>query len=205
MEKLSIDEAAQKLGVSKEAIHNRIRRKSLRAVVEDGIKYVILEEDAPKQASKSSGAKESDRYTNFLEEQNGKLQKRVELLEGETRALRDQKEQLHIDEKRRIEQIYRDKDLQLKSIVEAIRLALPSQHIEAELSEANSTDAYMVETSEFISLKKWLKKRGVSEKKSKKVQKDLFLRSKDDGRIITIGKKCYIDPLKYDYSDILPF
>ena len=42
MSKLKIADAASKLGVSKEAIHNRIRRGSLDCIVEDGVKFVIL-------------------------------------------------------------------------------------------------------------------------------------------------------------------
>ena len=45
MSKVTIHDAAELLGVSKEAIHNRIRRGSLQSVVEDGIKLVILDKE----------------------------------------------------------------------------------------------------------------------------------------------------------------
>ena len=39
MKKLTIAEAASDIGISKEAIHNRIRRGSLNCVIENGIKF----------------------------------------------------------------------------------------------------------------------------------------------------------------------
>ena len=43
MSKLTVADAAIKLGVSKEAIHNRIRRGSLESVVENDVKLVIID------------------------------------------------------------------------------------------------------------------------------------------------------------------
>ena len=45
MMKLTILDAAEKLGISKEAIHNRIRRGSLKSVVENGVKFVFISEE----------------------------------------------------------------------------------------------------------------------------------------------------------------
>ena len=124
---MNITDAALSLGVSKEAIHNRIRRGSLESVMEDGIKYVLLKEvssPANKQVSKRVDTKvahESDsRYYKLLEEQNERLQQKVDKLEGETKTLREQKEQILIQERIRIEKIYRDKDEQIKNILNAI-------------------------------------------------------------------------------------
>jgi len=40
MSKMSIAEAAEFFGISREAIHNRIRRGSLESLIEDGVKLV---------------------------------------------------------------------------------------------------------------------------------------------------------------------
>lgn len=118
MSKMNINDAAAFFGVSKEAIHNRIRRGSLESVMEDGVKLVIVDETSSKKVSpRVSIAKATlsdERYYKLLEEQNTKLQSRVEILEGETRSLRDQKEQMLIEERIKIENIYKEKDEQLK-------------------------------------------------------------------------------------------
>lgn len=68
MSKLTVADAAKKLGVSKEAIHNRIRRGSLQSVVEDGVKLVILDGSAAvntagkRAATKAKTAQIDDRY-----------------------------------------------------------------------------------------------------------------------------------------------
>ncbi|MDX9756691.1 MAG: DNA-binding protein, partial [Sulfurimonas sp.] len=144
MQKLSISDAAEQLGVSREAIHNRIRRGSLQSVVEDGIKLVMLGDDDKIQAvlrktdSKKSLNHTDERYYKFLEDQNIKLQQKVETLEGETRTLRDQKEKMLIEERIKIEQIYKEKDEQLKSIINAIssKFILSTPQNKEELFEA---------------------------------------------------------------------
>jgi TolA-binding protein len=127
MPNMTILEAAEHFGVSKEAIHNRIRRGSLSVEVIDGVKIVSIDTDAkttPKPRAKAQPKKVTqstdDRYYKLLEEQNAQLQSKVEKLEGETRTLRDQKEQMLIQERIKIEQIYKDKDEQLKNILTTI-------------------------------------------------------------------------------------
>ena len=211
MAKFTVAQAAEKLGVSKEAIHNRVRRGSLKSIVEKGVKFVMIEPSTVAKAStRTTNTKKAlhvdDRYYKLLEEQNAKLQQRVDNLEGETRTLRDQKEQMLIEERKKIEQIYKDKDEQLKNILNAISskfmLNAPDEDIEemeniveAEVAEEPHDD------NRLISLNKYLKKRDFSKKKSLKIKEKFKKRAKDDSRIITIGKKYYIDLDKYDYSD----
>ena len=180
MSKMSIAEAAEYFGVSREAIHNRIRRGSLNSVVEDGVKLVEVSATAKPtrtaSRTKSTKTNSSDsRYYKLLEEQNAKLQARVETLEGETRSLRDQKEQMLIEERIKIEQIYKDKDEQLKNILSSLSsqfmLNAPSEvseikedALEAEIELETKTE--VKSESQVLSLKKYLKKNKVSEKKS---------------------------------------
>lgn len=217
MAKLTISDAADKLGVSKEAIHNRIRRGSLQSVVENGVKLVVLSKDESAQvASKKINSRTTthngdDRYYKFLEEQNVKLQHKVETLEGETRSLRDQKEQMLIEERIKIENIYKEKDEQLKNIINAISskfmLNAPqevSMGMDGELFEAEvqiREPKENIENRRLISLNKYLKSKDFSKKKISKIKEKFKESSKEDPRIITIGKKYYIDLQKYDYSD----
>jgi len=213
MAKLTVAEAANKLGVSKEAIHNRVRRGSLKSVVENGVKLVMIESSvvAKSTARRSSPAKNTlhvdDRYYKLLEEQNVKLQQKIDSLEGETRNLRDQKEQMLINERKKIEQIYKEKDEQLKNILNAISskfmLNAPDADIEdvENIVEAEVTEEQSYE-NKLISLNKYLKNKDFSKKKVSKIKDKFKKKAKTDSRIITIGKKYYIDLDKYDYSDL---
>jgi hypothetical protein len=214
MQKLSISDAAEQLGISREAIHNRIRRGSLQSMVENGVKLVMLDdEDKAQTPSKKIDSKKSlshtdERYYKFLEDQNIKLQQKVETLEGETRTLRDQKEKMLIEERIKIEQIYKEKDEQLKNIINAISskfiLSTPQNKeelFEAEIEEKSEEES--LENRRLMSLNKYLKSRDFSKKKISKIKEKFEEYSKDDSRIITIGKKLYIDLQKYDYSDLM--
>lgn len=217
MPNMTILEAAEHLGVSKEAIHNRVRRGSLSVTVVDGVKLVNIDGDAkasPQSRSKTQTRRAStvvndDRYYKLLEEQNSQLQAKVEKLEGETRTLRDQKEQMLVQERIKIEQIYKDKDEQLKNILSAIsskfmlnaplsEVESEEEHLDAEIEvEDNSSKG------ELISLKKYLKGQNFSAKKQEKIKNRFKKKAKKDNRIITLGSKYYMDTLKYDYSDLL--
>lgn len=213
MPKMSIEDAATHFGVSKEAIHNRIRRGSLQSIVENGVKLVEIDKTVlpatNKTETKKSDKYYDDKYYKFLEEQNVKLQEKVEKLEGETRTLRDQKEQMLIEERIKIEQIYRDKDEQLKNILSTISsqfmLNTPMQenikepHVEADIEEIEDAPK---EESQRISIKKYLKNSGFPEQMQEKIKKR-FKKIKDEKRVVTVGKKMYIDLSKYDYSDIV--
>ena len=212
MKKMSVAEAAAFFGVSKEAIHNRIRRGSLKSAVgSDGVKLVLVDETsrvkkaAPKRATKNSA--NDERYYKLLEAQNAKLQERVEVLENETRSLRDQKEQMLIEERQKIEAIYKEKDEQLKNILQTISSKFM---LGAPLEEREDTlEAEMIEVEEdiiesnVVSLKKYLKSSGFSEKKIKKIKKRFKEKAKNDERVIIIGTKYYLDTAKYDYKDLL--
>ncbi|MDQ1264453.1 MAG: hypothetical protein QG559_1454 [Campylobacterota bacterium] len=215
MKKLTISDAASFLGISKEAIHNRIRRGSLEVVVEDGVKLVVVRDEKKASIQETKNHKPAqvsgDRYSNFLEEQNARLQQKIDTLEQETRSLRDQKEQLLIEEKRKIEQIYRDKDEQLKNIINAIskkymlqnpeyKEECKEEHIEAQIEDKNP-----LYDNRLISLKKYLKSQNLSKKEIKDIIDRFKSKVQTDSRIVTIGKKCYIDMQKYDYSDLLKY
>ena len=55
MQKLAVNEAAEILGITKEAVYNRIRRGSINTVIENGTKFVILDEkQSSEKATKSA-------------------------------------------------------------------------------------------------------------------------------------------------------
>lgn len=220
---MTIAEAAEFFGVSKEAIHNRVRRGSLESEMIEGEKHVFVDENKTKKSasspkktrakssiSRSSAPKVDDRYYALLKEQNTQLQAKVEKLEGETRTLRDQKEQMLIDERKKIEQIYKDKDEQLKNILSTLSsnfmLNAPNEELvdeqtpleaEIEIDEQEEKDKSSILTA----LNKYLKARDFSKKKRKKIKAKFEKNVDKDKRVITLNKKIYIDLGKYSYSD----
>jgi len=215
---MTIIEAAEHFCVSKEAIHNRVRRGSLEVVVVDGIKYVKVDDKtkpAPKTKSnpRRGSLSSDDRYYKLLEEQNLKLQEKVEKLEGETRTLRDQKEQMLIDERIKMERIYKEKDEQLKNILSTISsqfmLNAPidepkEDHLDAEITEVQEIEKpKKKKKGELISLKNYLKEYKFSKEKSKKIKKRFKKHSKKDERVIILDGKFYMDTIKYEYKDLL--
>ncbi len=208
MKKFTVSDAATHFGISKEAIHNRIRRGSLETLVEDGIKMVVVPDNsksAPKRVTRTTKAQGHDeRYYKLLEEQNAKLQSRVEVLEGETRSLRDQKELMLIEERKKIESIYKEKDEQLKNILSSISSQFALSAPQESAPEEETLEVEIEEISETrISLKKYLKSKKLSEKKMQKLQEKFKKRAKKDERIISIGSKLYVDPSQYNYKDLL--
>jgi hypothetical protein len=152
-----------------------------------------------------------DKYYKLLEEQNAKLQEKVDKLENETRSLRDQKEQMLIAERIKIEQIYQDKDEQLKNILNSFKaqfLLAPQkneeEHLDAEIEEIKEIPIIEEEKSlGIVSLKKYLKDTKLSEKKIQKIKDKFKKRAKKDERVIIVGKKYYLDLDKYDYKDLV--
>ncbi len=209
MKTVSVSEAAAFFGVSKEAIHNRIRRGSLEVVLVDGIKMVVIDPLATaktvKRATPQKSTSNDERYYKLLQEQNSKLQSRVEMLENETRSLRDQKELMLIEERKKIEQVYREKDEQLKNILTTLSTQLmltqpEVEHLEAEIEEVPAIE---IKKSKVISLKKYMKKLDISQKKQEKIVKKFQKRVGKDNRIILKEKKFYVDIKQFDYDDLI--
>ncbi|HIC12707.1 MAG TPA: DNA-binding protein [Sulfurimonas sp.] len=215
MKKVTVAEAAEYFGVSKEAIHNRIRRGSLEVVVDNGIKMVLLNPDkvvklTRKPTQVTAAVQNDERYYKLIQEQNEKLQWKIEKLEGETRTLRDQKELMLINERKKIEAIYREKDEQLKNILSTLSSQFMllqekpsgiidvSETLEVEIQELSSPKKESI-----ISLKKYLKSQNYSEKKLKRIKKAFSKRVKKDKRITEINGKIYLDFTKHDYLDLL--
>ena len=201
MAKLTIQEAADHFKVSKEAIHNRIRRGSLATLTEQGVKYVMVDE--PSAGAKQ--AKGDERYYVFLEEQNRVLQEKVERLEKDNSTLRDQKEQMLIEERIKIENIYKEKDEQLKNILQTISAKFLTQNFAppSDDREHSSIVEVIDVEDEDVALKKYLKFLGLKSKKIEKTIERFKILAKRDKRITIKDGKLFIQPKRYSYKDIL--
>ncbi|OIP55266.1 MAG: DNA-binding protein [Helicobacteraceae bacterium CG2_30_36_10] len=214
MPKMNVSDAAEHFGVSKEAIHNRIRRGSLQSVVQEGVKFVIIDNKANissprtnKTQTDKTAAVLDNKYYKFIEAQNITLQAKIDMLEDETKMLRDQKEKMLIQERIKIEEIYLQKDEQLKNILNSLSskfmLNTPieesklDEHVEAEIEIIKN-----IQENELISLKRYLKKSSLQKSEKQKIKERVKKIAKKDYRIVVIGKKYYINLGKYDYSDL---
>jgi predicted DNA-binding protein YlxM (UPF0122 family) len=203
MKKMTIAEAAEHFGVSKEAIHNRIRRGSLESIVENGVKYVAVA-SAKTASSETNG--ESDRYTRYIEQENERLREKVDTLEKETTRLRDQREQMLIDERIKIEQVYKERDAQLRSVLHVVATKFLSHaNADAVVEEAINADIVDgAEEGEWISLKAFLKFKRIRDKEKKKTIKSRFEAAREmDERLSVRGEKIFLNPSRFDYSDLL--
>lgn len=207
MKKLTIADAAEHFGVSKEAIHNRVRRGSLNCIVEDGVKYVVIA-TAKHTQNVSNGA--DARYTQYIESENERLRGRVDVLENETSRLRDQREQMLIDERLKVEQIYKERDAQLRSVLHVVATKFLS-HVnpEAVMQEGmekgrmDAINADVIETDGWVSLKDFLKLKRIKDKEKKKIKKRFEEAAGSDSRISVRDEKIYLSPSQFDYSDLL--
>jgi hypothetical protein len=235
MEKLTIAQASAFFSVSKEAIHNRIRRGTLNCVIENGVKYIIIDENSANNKTqtknkttspspKSHSNTDDSKYYKYIEDENERLRKRIEALEGETTQLRSQREKMLIEEKNNIESIYRQRDEQLKSVLNVVatkflaHINVDSLIEEVAVEEApvdatipaepfqDSLPADIVQVQEkqnLISLKKFLKLKEFSQKKKNKIVKRFTKLAGNNKRIVVKKDKLYLDPTHYDYKDLL--
>ncbi len=201
MKKMTIAEAAEHFKVSKEAIHNRIRRGSLNCIVENGVKFVAV---ASAKASESEVSVEADRYTRYIEQENERLRDKVDVLEKETTRLRDQREQMLIDERIKIEQVYKERDAQLRSVLHVVATKFLS-HANADevMEEAINADVVDVSEEEWISLKAFLKLKRIKDKEKKKIKNRFEAASETDERLSVREGKIFLNPSRFDYSDLL--
>jgi len=117
--KLTVIEAAKSLGVSKEAIYNRLRRGTLQSVVENGTKYIMLTKNTLREAITPRKIESGfdSAYVELLKSQLEEIKLKNTQLEADKERLVADKVRLLVESKEKIESIYREKDEQLKAIL----------------------------------------------------------------------------------------
>lgn len=196
--KLTVLEAAKLLGVSKEAIYNRLRRGTLQSVTEEGVKYILLAKNGHKESHTSSRKQDNSvdsAYVGLLKSQLEEMKTKNERLEADKERLIADKERLLIESKEKIEAIYKERDEQLKAILSlANRQIVFSPHEESavtpepkeELYTVNEhfEEAYVVEEEEhgddvldsyrdWRDLRSYLKEKGFSKKEKQHINEAL--------------------------------
>lgn len=179
MKKLTVKEASEYLGITREAIYNRIRRGSLKSVTEANVKYVIVDEQEAEV--KQTANKPQNTTTNYEEH----LKEQIKELKDELKTTKE-----------KIEKLYQEKDEQLKSILQ-ITLQSQQRQIMPVNSHESVIEANIKEEKKWIKLTKLLKKLEIKGDKkdkivrvfSKKVGKSKNVKMKRDKLFVNEHKK----------------
>ena len=191
MSKVPVSEAAEILGVTKEAVYNRIRRGTLKTFEKDGVKYVVLDgyepQTAPKSApktSKSAKSSESKKaaktgefdVNQFLLSQIGELKEQNQNLQADKERLFREKEQILLNNKTEIAQIYRERDEKLRGFLSMLERPLLARQngeyvapIDVEFVESKPENE-----GKWTSLAEFLKSQNLSGKSLKKTQNKII-------------------------------
>ena len=177
MKKVSIGEAAEILGISKEAVYNRIRRNSLRTEEIDGVRYVLLESAVSadeargaksKAYPKTQTAPQNQSFTDYLIKEVAELKGKIEALQEDKDRLHKEKEEILIASKEEIKLMYKERDEKLGYFLSFFDKPL----ISAKNREAKPFDVEVKEKAyderEWTSLAKFI--RSLKRKKRPKAQ-----------------------------------
>ena len=147
MSKVPVSEAAEILGVTKEAVYNRIRRGTLKTFEKDGVKYVVLDgyeldtaanltsnqphktftEKSTKSAkSKKSKAGEFD-VNEFLLSQISELKEQNQNLQADKERLFREKEQILLNLRQVLDAAAQTKLLKFENALKLARAAYAQQ------------------------------------------------------------------------------
>lgn len=220
--RFNIDEYAKTFKMSKEMIQNKIRTKRLNYIIEGGVTYIIvprssLSEDKQREILESTKVSSPGTVSNttssktsvgmiisLYQKENQHLKLKIKELEGKIDRLVNDKEQMLIAERQRIEEIYNTKDEQLKNILEVLssKLKLSHQNTVHDV-DVTQPNAISMGSTGVIELKRYLKFIGIGSEERKAVRRRFAERYGSDVRIIQKEGEFYVDLSKYDYTDLL--
>ncbi|MDP2076423.1 MAG: hypothetical protein Q8J85_00115 [Sulfuricurvum sp.] len=221
--RFSIDEYAKTFKMSKEMIQNKIRTKRLNYIIESGVTYIIvprssLDEDKRREiqeSTKQTTAANIPTTTtpktsvgmviSLYQKENHHLKLKIKELEAKIDRLTNDKEDMLIAERKRIEEIYTAKDEQLKNILEVLstKLMLSNNSNTVHDVDVAQPNALSIEPKGVIELKRYLKFIGIGSEDRKLVRRRFSERFGSDVRIIQKEGEFYVDLSKYDYTDLL--
>lgn len=215
--RFTVDEYAKTFKMSKEMIQNKLRTKRLNYIIEGGVTYIIvprssLDPEQQKeltQAPKTAPAPAPQKTTvgmiiALYQKENQQLKLKIKELETKIDRLVNDKEQMLIAERERIEEIYTAKDEQLKNLLEVINTKLLlSQENKVHDVDISATPIAPINSQGVIELKRYLKFIGMSSEERKAVKRRFELAYGSDVRIIQKNGEFYVDLSKYDYTDFL--
>lgn len=179
MQKLTVNDAAEKLGISKEAIYNRIRRNTIKSIEENGIKYVILDDsitNKPKtnitNAKKESSVSKND-FVKYLIAQIEELKIKNKTLQEDKEKLFREKEEILISTKDEIKTMYQERDEKLKYFLSLFEKPLLAK---SEIKKEKEPFEIIIDSTpeEWISMGEYIERLNLKRKKRSKVKKLLI-------------------------------
>ncbi len=212
--KLTIDEYSKQFKMSKEIINSKIKSKRLNSVIEDSITYIIVPDAPKKQEVKTEVLVEKSlpmkpkttvaTVISLYQRENTHLKEKIMQLELKIDKLIDDKEQMLRDERDKIEQLYSNKDKQLKNILELINTKMISELPNETVHEVEHVQQESV-SLELIELKEHLKTLSLKSYQRKIIKKRFIAAYDNDDRILQKDGKLYLDFSKHDYNDLLAY
>ncbi|QKF63964.1 hypothetical protein [Campylobacter corcagiensis] len=187
MERLSIADAAQKLGISKEAIYNRIRRQTIQSEEIDGVKYVLLSKDDNKTTTNTKSQKSSKNDKDFIDYLKGEieyLKLKISSLQGDKEKLYQEKEQILTNTKDEIKAIYNERDEKLKYFLSLLEKPMLAKTDKIEAIEVKTAQDKKSE-KKWLSLKDFLDTLDLKKKERKEIKK-LIIKEAYDSEFIKI-------------------
>lgn len=219
--RFTIDEYAKTFKMSKEMIQNKLRTKRLNYIIEGGVTYIIVPRSSLDEEKRIEITQKNDATAASLSPQNPKttvgmiislyqkenqqLKLKIKELEAKIDRLVNDKEQMLIAERQRIEGIYTAKDEQLKNILEVINTKLLLSHDNAvhDVDVTARAPEPAPIANGMIELKRYLKFIGMNSEERKQVRRRFEAAYGSDVRIIQKEGEFYVDLSKYDYTDYL--
>lgn len=221
--RFTIDEYSQRFKMSKEMVQSKLRDKRLNYIIEEGTTYIIVPrsslnepqlkaiDEAAKAPQQTAPAPAKPKTTvgtiiALYQKENRHLKEKIVQLEAKIDRLIADKEQMLRDERDRIEQVYSNKDEQLKNILELINAKL----MLTQKSEVHDVDLHQDEPieaswdqNEYVELRQYLKSLDIKSSERKMIRRRFAEAFGSDVRIIQQNGQFYLDFSKYDYSDLL--
>ena len=226
--RLTLDEYSKHFKMSKEMINSKLRTKKLNYIIEDSVTYIIVTENSvPKDKSETIKTEQEVKQKpqvpqvkkvkttvamvlGLYQKENHQLKEKIVQLENKIDKLINDKEQMLRDEMAKIEQVYENKDTQLKSILELINTQLLAKgedtiHEVQTIQSPQKDQEEKKEENEIIELKRYLKTLDLESYQRKIIKKRFLAVAGKDVRVIKQNGKFYLDFSKYDYSDLLDY
>jgi len=227
--RFTVDEYSRRFKMSKEMVHSRLKEKRLNYIIEEGTTYIIVprsslseeqleaietpENVAPEPAQNVPTPPAESRPKTTVatiialyQRENSHLKQKIAQLEAKIDRLIADKEQMLRDERDRIEQVYTNKDEQLRTILELVNTKL----MLSQKSEVHDVDFHQEEPidaswdhHELVELRRYLKGLDLKSSDRKLVRRRFAEAFGSDIRIIQQNGEFFLDFSKYDYSDLL--
>lgn len=218
--RFTVDEYAKTFKMSKEMIQNKLRTKRLNYIIEGGVTYIIVPRSSLDEEKRQELAQTAKPATPsapqkttvgmiiaLYQKENQQLKLKIKELEAKIDRLVNDKEQMLIAERERIEEIYTAKDEQLKNFFEVINTKLLLSHEnkvhDVDISATPITAAPQPSGGGVIELKRYLKFIGMGSDERKAVKRRFELAYGSDVRVIQKEGEFYVDLSRYDYTDFL--